>query len=141
MLVFINSRCDLQGEAVCPVWATPGVRLGFKCNRLVLLNGISFFNKGLSENNRRNSTALFLAQAKTDQQWQIHLSIADLILVEVHTNEGISGIGWGGGTAAGRPGEIVTALVEHYKQALIGEDPFAYRSKRTWTVCAVCVKR
>ena len=57
-------------------------------------------------------------------------SIAGLNLMEVHTNEGISGIGWGGGTAAGRPGEIVTALVEHYKQALIGEDPFAYR--RHW---------
>ena len=57
-------------------------------------------------------------------------SIAGLNLVEVHTNEGISGIGWGGGTAAGRPGEIVTSLVEHYKQVLIGEDPFAYR--RHW---------
>lgn len=53
-----------------------------------------------------------------------------LNLVHVHTDEGIIGIGWGGGTAAGRPGEVVSVLVEHYKQALIGEDPFAYR--RHW---------
>lgn len=53
-----------------------------------------------------------------------------LNLVSVHTDQGITGLGWGGGTAAGRPGEIVNALTEHYKQALIGEDPFAYR--RHW---------
>lgn len=53
-----------------------------------------------------------------------------LNLVTVHTDQGISGLGWGGGTAAGRPGEIVSALAGHYKQALIGEDPFAYR--RHW---------
>lgn len=53
-----------------------------------------------------------------------------LNLVHVHTDEGIIGIGWAGGTAAGRPGEIVAVLVEHYKQALIGEDPFDYR--RHW---------
>jgi L-alanine-DL-glutamate epimerase-like enolase superfamily enzyme len=53
-----------------------------------------------------------------------------LNLVHVHTDEGITGIGWGGGTAAGRPGEVVSALVEHFKQVLIGEDPFAYR--RHW---------
>lgn len=53
-----------------------------------------------------------------------------LNLVQVHTDEGITGLGWGGGTAAGRPGEVVSALVEHYKQALIGEDPFDYR--RHW---------
>lgn len=57
-------------------------------------------------------------------------STVGLNLVNVHTDEGVSGIGWAGGTAAGRPGEIVSALVEHYKQALIGEDPFDYR--RHW---------
>jgi L-alanine-DL-glutamate epimerase-like enolase superfamily enzyme len=53
-----------------------------------------------------------------------------LNLVHVHTDEGITGIGWAGGTAAGRPGEVVSVLADHYKQALAGEDPFAYR--RHW---------
>ena len=51
-------------------------------------------------------------------------------LVHVHTDEGLSGIGWGGGTAATRPGAVGEALVAHFKEALIGEDPFAYR--RIW---------
>ena len=53
-----------------------------------------------------------------------------LNLIHVHTDEDITGIGWGGGTAVGRPGEVTIALLNHYKQALIGEDPFAYR--RIW---------
>ncbi len=53
-----------------------------------------------------------------------------LNLVHVHTDEGITGIGWGGGTAASRPGDVTGALVEHFKTALIGEDPFRYR--RIW---------
>ena len=53
-----------------------------------------------------------------------------LNLIEIATDEGVTGIGWGGGTAAGRPGEVTSALVEHFKQALIGEDPFSYR--RLW---------
>jgi L-alanine-DL-glutamate epimerase-like enolase superfamily enzyme len=53
-----------------------------------------------------------------------------LNLVHIHTTAGLTGIGWGGGTLAGRPGEITSALVEHYKPALIGEDPFRYR--RLW---------
>lgn len=53
-----------------------------------------------------------------------------LNLIHVHTDEGITGIGWGGGTAAGRPGAVTFALVEHFKEALIGEDPFCYR--RIW---------
>ena len=53
-----------------------------------------------------------------------------LNLVHVHTDEGLSGIGWGGGTAATRPGAVGEALVAHFKEALIGEDPFAYR--RIW---------
>ena len=53
-----------------------------------------------------------------------------LNLVHVHTDEGVSGIGWGGGTAAGRPGDVACALVEHFKEALVGQDPFCYR--RLW---------
>ena len=53
-----------------------------------------------------------------------------LNLIHVHTNEGLTGTGWGGGTAATRPGAVNTALVDHFKQALIGEDPFCYR--RLW---------
>ena len=51
-------------------------------------------------------------------------------LIQVYTDDGITGMGWGGGTAAGRPGDVTTALVEHFKGALIGEDPFCYR--RLW---------
>ena len=53
-----------------------------------------------------------------------------LSLIQVHTDEGLTGIGWGGGTASTRPGAVAGALVEHFKQALIGEDPFSYR--RIW---------
>ena len=51
-------------------------------------------------------------------------------LVQVDTDDGIRGYGWGGGTAAGRPGGVYLGLVEHFKQVLIGEDPFNYR--RHW---------
>src|SRR5690606_17130970 len=53
-----------------------------------------------------------------------------LDLVHSHADDGITGIGWGGGTAAGRPGEVARALMTHYREALLGEDPFAYR--RIW---------
>jgi D-arabinonate dehydratase len=53
-----------------------------------------------------------------------------LNLVHIETDTGFTGIGWGGGTAAGRPGEVTAALLEHFKLALIGEDPFNYR--RLW---------
>lgn len=51
-------------------------------------------------------------------------------LIQIHTDDGITGIGWGGGTAVGRPGEVTQALLSHYKQVLIDEDPFVYR--RIW---------
>lgn len=51
-------------------------------------------------------------------------------LIQIHTDNDITGIGWGGGTAVGRPGEVTQALLNHYKQVLIDEDPFAYR--RIW---------
>ena len=51
-------------------------------------------------------------------------------LIQVDSDDGIRGYGWGGGTAAMRPGGMHQALVDHFKQALIGEDPFDYR--RHW---------
>ncbi len=53
-----------------------------------------------------------------------------LNLVHLHTDAGVTGVGWGGGTAAGRPGAVTEGLLEHFKQALIGRDPFLYR--RIW---------
>ena len=51
-------------------------------------------------------------------------------LVKVITDDAVTGIGWGGGTAATRPGAVSSALVDNFKAALIGEDPFTYR--RIW---------
>lgn len=51
-----------------------------------------------------------------------------LNLVCVHTDEGLSGIGWAGGP--GLSASMTATLVEHFKEALIGEDPFNYR--RIW---------
>jgi D-arabinonate dehydratase len=51
-----------------------------------------------------------------------------LNLVHIHTQEGVTGIGWGGGVAADQ--DITTPLVEHFKSALVGENPFHYR--RIW---------
>ena len=53
-----------------------------------------------------------------------------LNLIHVDTDQGLTGIGWGGGTEAGRPGEVAEALVGHFKLSLIGENPFCYR--RLW---------
>ena len=52
-----------------------------------------------------------------------------LNLIQIETDEGVTGLGFGGG-AVGRPGQVTSALVEHFKQALEGEDPFNYR--RIW---------
>lgn len=54
-----------------------------------------------------------------------------LNVIKVHTDEGITGVGWTGGTASGRPYGVVPPLVEHFKQVLIGQDPFDYQ--RLWT--------
>ena len=51
-----------------------------------------------------------------------------LNLVRVHTDEGPNGVGWAGGP--GLSASMTIALVEHFKEALIGEDPFNYR--RIW---------
>ena len=59
-------------------------------------------------------------------------------LVQVHTDEGITGVGWGGGAAA--TGAVSEALVDHFKLALIGEDPFCYRRhwENMWLPKIVC---
>ena len=51
-----------------------------------------------------------------------------LNLVCVHTDAGPTGVGWAGGP--GLSASMTVALVEHFKEALIGEDPFNYR--RIW---------
>ncbi|ETX00041.1 MAG: mandelate racemase [Candidatus Entotheonella factor] len=53
-----------------------------------------------------------------------------LNLIHVHTDDGITGVGWGGGPAFGRPAELTQAFVDHFKPALVGEDPLCYR--RLW---------
>ena len=50
--------------------------------------------------------------------------------VLIHTDAGVTGIGWTGGSASTRPGALTEAWVEHFKDALIGRDPFTYR--RLW---------
>ena len=51
-----------------------------------------------------------------------------LNLVCVHTDSGLTGVGWAGGP--GLSASMTISLVEHFKEALIGEDPFNYR--RIW---------
>lgn len=51
-------------------------------------------------------------------------------LVHIHTDEGITGIGWGGITPSPGMMAVANGLLEHFKPVLIGEDPFTYR--RIW---------
>jgi len=53
-----------------------------------------------------------------------------LNLVHIHTDEGVTGVGWGGGTASGQGSDLTTVLVDHFRPVLVGEDPFNYR--RIW---------
>ncbi len=53
-----------------------------------------------------------------------------LNLIHLRTDEGLTGIGWGGGPAFGRSADLTKTFVEHFKPALLGADPFAYR--RLW---------
>ena len=46
-----------------------------------------------------------------------------LHVVTVHTNEGVTGVGWNGGTAAERPLSLMPGYVEYFKKLLIGRDP------------------
>ena len=43
--------------------------------------------------------------------------------VSVLTDEGISGIGWNGGTAAERPLSLMPGFAEYYKNLLVEQDP------------------
>lgn len=53
-----------------------------------------------------------------------------LNLVHLHTDDGLTGIGWGGTFVSVGFGDIQTALLDHFRPHLIGEDPFNYR--RIW---------
>jgi L-alanine-DL-glutamate epimerase-like enolase superfamily enzyme len=53
-----------------------------------------------------------------------------LSLIHIHTDEGITGIGWGGITPSSGMMAVAGGLLEHFKPVLIGEDPFTYR--RIW---------
>ena len=48
-----------------------------------------------------------------------------LLLLDVHTDEGIVGQGWSGGTAAERPLEDFTVYRDYFSRWLVGRDPFA----------------
>jgi len=47
--------------------------------------------------------------------------------ISVHTNEGIRGFGWNGGTAATRPQHFLTGYAEFYKELLMGRNPLDTR--------------
>ena len=47
--------------------------------------------------------------------------------VTVHTDEGISGYGWNGGTAAERPLNLFPGYVDYFRPLLVGRDPFDTR--------------
>ena len=53
-----------------------------------------------------------------------------LNLVHIQTDEGVTGVGWGGGTASGQGSDLTTTLIDYFKPILVGEDPFNYR--RIW---------
>lgn len=72
-------------------------------------------------------------------QWPRHRPIRNgkytyvslgLTVCRVHTESGVTGIGWAGGTASSRPQTVFPPLVDHFRTALVGEDPFNYR--RIW---------
>ncbi len=53
-----------------------------------------------------------------------------LSLLQVHTDEGFSGIGWTGMARSPGMAKVAQGLLEHFKPALVGQDPFDYR--RIW---------
>lgn len=53
-----------------------------------------------------------------------------LNLVHIYTDEGVTGVGWGGGTASGQGSDLTTAMIDYFRPLLVGEDPFNYR--RLW---------
>lgn len=48
---------------------------------------------------------------------------ASLHVITVHTDEGITGYGWNGGTAASRPQRIFPWFADFYRPLLLGRDP------------------
>ena len=52
-----------------------------------------------------------------------YYSVGRLHKVTVHTDEGITGTGWNGGTAAERPLKLLPGYVEYYKHLLINKNP------------------
>ena len=64
-----------------------------------------------------------MAAPETDQQRQVHICDVSLNLVHIHTGEGVSGVGWGGGTASGQGSDLTTTLIDYFKPVVIGEDP------------------
>ena len=53
-----------------------------------------------------------------------------LNLIHIHSDDGLTGIGWCGLTATTGMVKVAEGLLEHFKPHLIGEDPFNYR--RIW---------
>ena len=53
-----------------------------------------------------------------------------LNLIHIYTDEGVTGIGWGGGSVSGQGSDLTTVLVDYFRPVLIGQDPFNYR--RIW---------
>ena len=53
-----------------------------------------------------------------------------LNLLQIHTDEGISGIGWAHKPQTLGMAQVAAGLLEHFKPLLIGEEPFNYR--RIW---------
>ncbi len=53
-----------------------------------------------------------------------------LNFLRLHTDEGLTGIGWTGGTQTPGMAKVSQGLLEHFKPLLIGQDPFHYR--RIW---------
>ena len=48
--------------------------------------------------------------------------------VTVHTDEGVTGYGWNGGTAAERPMNLLPGYVDYFRPLLVGRDPMDTRS-------------
>ena len=51
--------------------------------------------------------------------------------VTVHTDEGVTGYGWNGGTAAERPMNLLPGYVDYFRPLLAGRDPMDTRSIAT----------
>ena len=43
-----------------------------------------------------------------------------LNLVHIYTDEGVTGVGWGGGTASGQGSDLTTTLIDYFKPVVVG---------------------